>query len=94
MSAEAPIDTAKVSAIKEAISRGDYPVDLDTDALLQAYSDIKKFSVKNFIQSLEQMEASFNSDAKNVKECSQNVDIALCDLKIKKHRKFVKFNSI
>ena len=43
MSAEAPIDTAKVSAIKEAISRGDYPVDLDkvADALLQAYSDIK-----------------------------------------------------
>ena len=43
MSAEAPIDTAKVSAIKDAISRGDYPVDLDkvADALLQAYSDIK-----------------------------------------------------
>tara|TARA_B100000242_G_scaffold220594_1_gene161613 strand:+ start:612 stop:911 length:300 start_codon:yes stop_codon:yes gene_type:complete len=43
MSAEAPIDSVKVSAIKEAISRGDYPVDLDkvADALLQAYSDIK-----------------------------------------------------
>ena len=43
MSSDAPIDTAKVSAIKEAISRGDYPVDLDkvADALLQAYSDIK-----------------------------------------------------
>ena len=43
MIAEAPIDSAKVSAIKEAISRGDYPVDLDkvADALLQAYSDIK-----------------------------------------------------
>ena len=43
MSAEAPIDSAKVSAIKEAISKGDYPVDLDkvADALLQAYSDIK-----------------------------------------------------
>ena len=43
MSAEAPIDLVKVSAIKEAIARGDYPVDLDkvADALLQAYSDIK-----------------------------------------------------
>ena len=43
MIAEAPIDSVKVSAIKEAIARGDYPVDLDkvADALLQAYSDIK-----------------------------------------------------
>ena len=43
MSVQAPIDSAKVSAIKEAIARGDYPVDLDkvADALLQAYSDIK-----------------------------------------------------
>ena len=43
MSAEAPIDSVKVSAIKEAIARGDYPVDLNkvADALLQAYSDIK-----------------------------------------------------
>ena len=43
MSAEAPINTAKVSAIKDAISRGDYPIDLDkvADALLQAYKDIK-----------------------------------------------------
>ena len=43
MSAEAPIDSVKVSTIKEAIARGDYPVDLDkvADALLQAYSDIK-----------------------------------------------------
>ena len=43
MSANAPIDAAKVSTIKEAIARGDYPVDLDkvADALLQAYSDIK-----------------------------------------------------
>ena len=43
MVASAPIDEAKVSAIKEAISRGDYPIDLDrvADALLQAYSEIK-----------------------------------------------------
>ena len=43
MNADAPIDSVKVSAIKEAIARGDYPVDLDkvADALLQAYQDIK-----------------------------------------------------
>ena len=43
MSVEAPIDSGKVSAIKEAIAKGNYPVDLDkvADALLQAYSDIK-----------------------------------------------------
>ena len=43
MSSDAPINSAKVSAIKDAIARGDYPVDLDkvADALLQAYSDIK-----------------------------------------------------
>ena len=43
MSENAPIDSVKVSAIKDAIARGDYPVDLDkvADALLQAYSDIK-----------------------------------------------------
>ena len=43
MSVDAPIDSKKVSAIKEAIARGDYPVDLDkvADALLQAYTDIK-----------------------------------------------------
>ena len=43
MSVNAPIDSIKVSAIKNAIARGDYPVDLDkvADALLQAYSDIK-----------------------------------------------------
>ena len=43
MSSEAPIDSVKVSAIKNAIARGDYPLDLDkvADALLQAYKDIK-----------------------------------------------------
>ena len=43
MSTNAPIDAAKVNKIKEAIARGDYPVDLDkvAEALLQAYSDIK-----------------------------------------------------
>ena len=43
MSIDAPIDTKRVSSIKEAIAKGEYPVDLDkiADALLQAYSDIK-----------------------------------------------------
>ena len=43
MSVDAPIDFGKVSAIKEAIAKGDYPLDLDkvADALLQAYSEIK-----------------------------------------------------
>ena len=43
MSAEAPIDSTKVSAIKDAIAKGQYPVDLEkvAEALLQAYSDIK-----------------------------------------------------
>ena len=43
ISVDAPIDLAKVSAIKEAIAKGDYPLDLDkvADALLQAYSEIK-----------------------------------------------------
>ena len=42
MRSEAPIDTVKVSAIKEAIAKGDYPIDLDkvADALLEAYKDI------------------------------------------------------
>ena len=37
------LDLDKVSAIKNALSRGDYPVDLEkvADALLQAYKDIK-----------------------------------------------------
>ena len=43
MSEEAPINTAKVSAIKNAIAKGKYPLDIDkvADALMQAYKDIK-----------------------------------------------------
>lgn len=43
MSAEAPIDTNKISVIKNAIARGDYPMDYEkvADALLKAYKDIK-----------------------------------------------------
>ncbi len=42
LSDEAPINTAKVSAIKDAIAKGNYPIDLDkvADALMQAYKDI------------------------------------------------------
>jgi negative regulator of flagellin synthesis FlgM len=39
----APIDADKVAKIKEAISAGNYPLDLDkvSDALMQAYRDMK-----------------------------------------------------
>ena len=39
----APIDHDKVSSIKKAISSGDYPLDVDkiTDALMEAYNDLK-----------------------------------------------------
>ena len=38
-----PIDHDKVSSIKKAISSGNYPLDLDkiTDALMEAYNDMK-----------------------------------------------------
>ena len=43
MAASAPIDQAKVSRIKEAIQRGEYPIDVDriSDALLEAYKEMK-----------------------------------------------------
>ena len=43
LSKEPSLDLDKVSAIKNALSRGDYPMDLEkvADALLQAYKDIK-----------------------------------------------------
>ena len=43
MAKSAPVDLNRVSAIKNALSRGDYPVDLEkvADALLQAYKDMK-----------------------------------------------------
>ncbi len=39
----APIDVDKVAKIKEAISSGKYPLDLDklSDALMQAYREMK-----------------------------------------------------
>jgi flagellar biosynthesis anti-sigma factor FlgM len=43
MAASAPIDVDKVAKIKEAISSGKYPLDLDklSDALMQAYREMK-----------------------------------------------------
>ena len=43
MAQSAPIDTDKVAKIKEAISSGKYPLDLDklSDALMQAYREMK-----------------------------------------------------
>ena len=43
MASAPPIDMEAVSRIKDAISRGEYPVDLDrvSDALMDAYRDLK-----------------------------------------------------
>ena len=43
MAKSAPIDIDKVAQIKEAISSGKYPLDLDklSDALMQAYREMK-----------------------------------------------------
>ena len=43
MAASAPIDRANVDRIKDAIKRGEYPIDIDriSDALLEAYKQMK-----------------------------------------------------
>ena len=43
MVASAPIDRANVDRIKDAIKRGEYPIDIDriSDALLEAYKEMK-----------------------------------------------------
>lgn len=43
MASQPPVDTEAVSRIKEAIKRGEYPVNLDqiSDALMDAYRDLK-----------------------------------------------------
>jgi len=43
MAQSAPIDVDKVAKIKEAISSGKYPLDIDklSDALMQAYREMK-----------------------------------------------------
>jgi len=43
MAAAAPIDQGNVNRIKDAIKRGEYPIDIDriSEALLEAYKDMK-----------------------------------------------------
>ena len=43
MAASAPINQANVNRIKDAIKRGEYPIDVDSisDALLEAYKEMK-----------------------------------------------------
>jgi negative regulator of flagellin synthesis FlgM len=43
MASSAPIDEVNVNRIKEAIKRGDYPIDIDrvSDALMDAYRELK-----------------------------------------------------
>lgn len=43
MAESAPIDVDRVAKIKEAISSGNYPLDIDklSDALMQAYREMK-----------------------------------------------------
>lgn len=43
MASAAPIDRENVNRIKEAIKRGEYPIDLDrvSDALMEAYKEMK-----------------------------------------------------
>ena len=42
--------------------------------------------LKELAKTLEQMEASFNSDAKSVKECSNRLEMVLFELKNKLHK--------
>ena len=43
MASAAPINKENVNRIKDAISRGEYPIDLDrvSDALMEAYKEMK-----------------------------------------------------
>ena len=43
MASAAPVDKENVNRIKDAIKRGEYPIDLDrvSDALMEAYKEMK-----------------------------------------------------
>ena len=43
MASSAPIDEVNVNRIKEAIKRGEYPIEIDriSDALMEAYRELK-----------------------------------------------------
>ena len=43
MASSAPVDEVNVNRIKEAIKRGDYPIDIDriSEALMDAYRELK-----------------------------------------------------
>ena len=43
MASTAPVDRENVNRIKDAIKRGEYPIDLDrvSDALMEAYKEMK-----------------------------------------------------
>ena len=43
MASSAPVDEVNVSRIKEAIKRGDYPIEIDriSEALMDAYRELK-----------------------------------------------------
>ena len=43
LAASAPVDKENVNRIKDAIQRGEYPIDLDrvSDALMEAYKEMK-----------------------------------------------------
>ena len=43
MASAAPVDKENVNRIKDAIMRGEYPIDLDrvSDALMEAYKEMK-----------------------------------------------------
>jgi negative regulator of flagellin synthesis FlgM len=43
MASSAPIDEVNVNRIKEAIKRGEYPINIDhiSEALMEAYRDLK-----------------------------------------------------
>ena len=79
------LDLDKVSAIKNALSRGDYPIDLEkvADALLQAYKDIKQVGpmLKTLDTSLQSLEKSFMLSYREVLSETNNLENVLNNFK-------------